>query len=255
MRGSKKLDARGVIYRITNTVNGKIYIGLTREIRLCERWAGHVQAAERGATAAISSAIRKYGRDAFAMEWIASPIDGADLGYLEALLIEQEQSHASAGRGYNLSSGGESAFTRTISAAGRKSLAKSRNRPDWIAANSARQLERMRSDEGKAHHALMIERARAASAKLSESRRAYALSAEGNAQIKAASRLGAESARRVKSHPIFIDGVRYDSIAEAARVLEMEASLIRYRLKSPGFPGWMKESHALNTLHNDGAAG
>ena len=55
------------IYKITNTLNGKMYIGQTNS-KLPRRFSGHVTAAKGGSTSLIHHAIRKYGKDAFKTE-------------------------------------------------------------------------------------------------------------------------------------------------------------------------------------------
>lgn len=56
-----------IIYRITNTVNGKFYIGQTiRELQ--DRWRHHCKDARRGSLTHFHRAIRKYGTDAFSIE-------------------------------------------------------------------------------------------------------------------------------------------------------------------------------------------
>ena len=53
-----------IIYRLTNTVNQKTYIGLTTQT-LERRWRAHVNSATRGSSCHLHNAIRKYGPDAF----------------------------------------------------------------------------------------------------------------------------------------------------------------------------------------------
>ena len=53
-----------IIYRLTNTINGKMYIGLTTK-SLEQRWRGHMSSATRGSRYHLHAAIRKYGQDAF----------------------------------------------------------------------------------------------------------------------------------------------------------------------------------------------
>ena len=53
-----------IIYKITNSINGKIYIGQTRQA-LKERFRQHCKAK----TGAISFSIKKYGKENFCSEW------------------------------------------------------------------------------------------------------------------------------------------------------------------------------------------
>lgn len=54
------------IYRITNKVNGKCYVGQTIQ-GLEKRWRGHCKASKHGTTY-LSNAIQKYGSESFAVE-------------------------------------------------------------------------------------------------------------------------------------------------------------------------------------------
>lgn len=55
------------IYKISNTKNGKFYIGMTTNLK--SRWAQHIREAKRGVRKSILySAIRKYGIKSFVLE-------------------------------------------------------------------------------------------------------------------------------------------------------------------------------------------
>ena len=56
----------GVIYKITNIVNGKFYIGQSADWR--SRWRQHKTAARRGNTQHLYMAMRKYGIENFSVE-------------------------------------------------------------------------------------------------------------------------------------------------------------------------------------------
>lgn len=93
----------GIIYCITNLVNGKRYIGQTT-MPLMHRWRSHC-----GATGckAMRSAIEKYGRDAFEVHQIDAAYSAEELDQKECLYIESfgTMEH---GKGYNLKTGGGS---------------------------------------------------------------------------------------------------------------------------------------------------
>lgn len=57
----------GIIYKITNKINGKIYIGQTR-MSLNKRWYYHLYNSNKKNNCVFSKAINKYGKDAFDME-------------------------------------------------------------------------------------------------------------------------------------------------------------------------------------------
>lgn len=62
---------RMLIYKVTNQVNGKIYIGITTRTLLL-RWNQHLRTAAKGSQYAIHRAIRKYGSNKFTIEQIDS---------------------------------------------------------------------------------------------------------------------------------------------------------------------------------------
>lgn len=253
---SKTLPNVGAVYRITNTENGAIYIGLTRQKRLCDRWAQHLQSAEKlRSTNKLANAIRKYGRGAFVMEHIASPLRTEWLGELESLLIQQHQS-TQRNAGYNLSLGGESHKLRRLSEEGKANLRIARNKPEAKARNSKAQKLLTQSDEWRAHQARMVDAARRAKDKLSESRKAYASSEQGRAQVVDAARKGAQANKLASGKALWADGVLYASVADAAAAHLIERAAVRWRVKSQRFDGWRwADDDKNNPAANDGAAG
>lgn len=61
----------GIVYKATNLINGRVYIGLTTTT-LERRWAVHCCEVRRGSKYLFHKAIRKYGEDSFSLEIIAS---------------------------------------------------------------------------------------------------------------------------------------------------------------------------------------
>lgn len=101
-----------IIYRITNAVNGKVYIGITGN--LSARWSAYRSAVKRHMASPsrrrgrqpIHAAMAKHGIGAFYIEPIASARTWEDGFALEAALIKQYRSMERA-FGYNATSGGE----------------------------------------------------------------------------------------------------------------------------------------------------
>jgi group I intron endonuclease len=91
------------LYRITNTVNDKIYIGQT--VQPEKRWNQHkTSAASDNPIMVISHAIKKYGNQAFEFEVIAGCKTWDDANETETLLVAQYDSLVP--NGYNVSLGG-----------------------------------------------------------------------------------------------------------------------------------------------------
>ena len=101
----------GYIYKVTNNINGKLYIGQTRW-NISDRWAGHKHdAMRRNYNTAFAKAIRKYGAENFKVE-VVEKIKENDLDLLNNKLNEREifyikQFHSlSHENGYNITKGG-----------------------------------------------------------------------------------------------------------------------------------------------------
>ena len=91
---------------ITNTKNGKSYIGITTRT-LSRRWYEHCFV-PNSCGQLLNKAINKYGKDAFIIEAIASARTLEDLKEVEKQLIEQHQTKVP--HGYNLTDGGDGVF-------------------------------------------------------------------------------------------------------------------------------------------------
>lgn len=96
------------LYRFTNLINGKKYIGQTTETSPTQRYYKHIwEAKHRGRPCLIARAIRKYGIDNLHWEIIAECKTIYDLNFLEEYLIKQED--CLVPNGYNVKPGGKNA--------------------------------------------------------------------------------------------------------------------------------------------------
>lgn len=95
-----------IVYKITNTVNGKVYIGKTIKFSFQERWVRHCAAARRGSHFHFHNAIRKYGADAFLVEVLYRAKTSEELSKMETFFIVLHQSHKPE-NGYNMTLGGD----------------------------------------------------------------------------------------------------------------------------------------------------
>lgn len=96
-----------IIYKITNKVNNKIYIGQT-VLSLNKRRNQHLVCEKE---TPLYNAIRKHGKDNFTFEVICTALNKSYLNELEAFFIKFYD--CMTPEGYNLTSGGDSAFSRS----------------------------------------------------------------------------------------------------------------------------------------------
>ena len=89
------------IYKITNTINTKLYIGLTSQT-LRRRFQQHIYA---GKKTGIGSAITKYGVDNFTITLVTEVVTRIEANNLEKALINTFGSEAPYG--YNIELGGD----------------------------------------------------------------------------------------------------------------------------------------------------
>ena len=95
----------GYIYKITNSINGRVYIGQTRR-NVRTRWREHIYYSYHQAKhyhAILHAAIRKYGKEAFEVS-IIEECENDRLNEREIYWIKQ---YNSIKEGYNISRGGD----------------------------------------------------------------------------------------------------------------------------------------------------
>lgn len=90
-----------IIYRVTNMVNGKQYIGQTTRT-LEQRWKEHCSNGSK--CTYLHNAIVKYGKENFKVEQIDIALDQEELDYKERQYINIY--HTLVPNGYNLDTGG-----------------------------------------------------------------------------------------------------------------------------------------------------
>ena len=94
----------GVIYAITNLINGKQYVGLTTT-SLEERWDRHLEQVSRKEASLIHKAITLFGEENFTLEQIAHASSIKELRVKERELIQTLNTLTP--NGYNVTLGGE----------------------------------------------------------------------------------------------------------------------------------------------------
>lgn len=92
-----------LIYKITNKINGKVYIGQTTKT-LQHRKQQHLQCVTNGLNRHLYNAMRKYGVENFEFEEVCHTNSKSELNYLEAKFITE---YDSVRNGYNMGYGGD----------------------------------------------------------------------------------------------------------------------------------------------------
>lgn len=124
-----------LIYKWTNKINGKIYIGLTTK-KLSHRTRMHINSSRAGLNTPLHNAIRKYSPAAFCVEVVE------ECSTMEQLIAAEQEYivkfNCLAPLGYNLRNGGENRVWHPESKAKASKSAKAR-----IARDGGRQLREL----------------------------------------------------------------------------------------------------------------
>ena len=140
------------IYKITNKVNGKMYIG--------QHITDDLDDGYMGSGKVIMLAVNKYGEEAFTKEWLEFAENAEDLNYLERMYVDEEW--LARPDTYNLVLGGKSTagagnpmYGRRHSKETRQKLADARrNKTPWnkgkVGSQVAWNKGRKMSEESKA---------------------------------------------------------------------------------------------------------
>lgn len=105
-----------VLYKATNRLNGKFYIGFTSR-RLANRWAEHIRHARyRVNKGSFYKAIRKYGPGVFDLTVLETVSTWRDATQREIALIAESRP------AYNSTAGGDGAAGHRVTAEGRRRM-------------------------------------------------------------------------------------------------------------------------------------
>lgn len=100
------------VYKITNKVNNKVYIGITSK-GLSARWKEHLYNAEHGCPFKLHNALRKYGKENFSIELIDFCNSWEELEEKERYYISEYKSLQDE-FGYNMTEGGDGTIGRYV---------------------------------------------------------------------------------------------------------------------------------------------
>ena len=108
----------GVIYVLTNLVNGKKYVGKTEKLRHEDRWGQHIKLAAGESQNYIHRAIHKYGTENFFAEVVQHCRTSATLSKAEIKWIKRLCTFGAGG--YNMTTGGEGVVGYKLTKLGKK---------------------------------------------------------------------------------------------------------------------------------------
>jgi hypothetical protein len=149
-----------IIYKITNQVNGKVYIGQTAKT-LERRKQGHIRDAMLGSGCAIHRAIRKYGIEKFRFETLFYCLSKEEMNQREIETIKAMCANGSGG--YNLTDGGKGANGHIVSDETREKMR--------IVMTGRKFSEERRAKAGKAH--IGLKRSDETKAKMSKAHKGH----------------------------------------------------------------------------------
>lgn len=171
-----------IIYRLTNTVNGKIYIGQT-SCGLDIRWRQHCYMTTFGSSYYIHNAIRKYGTDTFTREILEETTTE---------LVSDRETYwiAKLHPEYNMTSGGEGAKGISRSKETRNKISQSRKGIKFSEEHKAklRAAKRGKNHPNYGKHLSDETRAKISAAQVGENHHMYGKthSTETRAKVSAA---------------------------------------------------------------------
>lgn len=133
------------IYKITNMINNKVYIGQAQDIK--RRWKEHRFSSKQGSTV-LYLAMRKYGIENFSFE-IIEECSMEEMSEKEIFYIKQYNSyvHAENSNGYNMTLGGEGNRGFLVSMKTRKKISESK-KGIFPTEETRRKLSELRRGEG-----------------------------------------------------------------------------------------------------------
>ena len=132
-----------IIYKITNKINNKVYIGQTIKT-LEERWKQHLSAANNNDHKHLYQSINKYGKDNFIIEIIDQAKDIDDLNQKEKYWVDYYNS-LDPNIGYNNIEGG---ITNPMNYETIKEFHNKRMRSEEVKTKISNTMKKLRKEKG-----------------------------------------------------------------------------------------------------------
>jgi len=197
-----------IIYKVTNKVNGKIYIGKTKQ-PLSKRKAAHYERVKYNSVTNFHNALRFYPKDNFIWEIEIKCKDDIELNQYEMYFIKKYNTYKD---GYNMTEGGDGGFTYKVG--------------DEIYNRVKDKLGKWKNGNPGATKNAIEKRLKTFETvkwKAGELHGNYGHSHNKGILI---------GIKNPMAKPILIDGIEYETISKASITLSIPESTIRYRCKS-----------------------
>jgi group I intron endonuclease len=167
-----------IVYLVTNMIDGKTYVGLTR-FDVAKRWAEHKQKASCQTRSWLHRAIAKYGAENFSIAAVASCLS------LETAKAVERDVIKSLTPPYNQTGGGEFTVGRRLSAEAKAKIAAGqigrKHSVERVAANSA--SAKMRHANNAAFRATSLEALKRGRANVDAKKRIAAAASAAHARV------------------------------------------------------------------------
>jgi len=215
------------VYKITNIVNNKIYIGYTKN-KIDVRLRGHFKKAKIYRNHKFSNAILKYGQINFIIEPIFESFDKKEALEKEIFFIKE---YDSIKKGYNISTGGESGANGVT---GRK-LSDSHKEKLRLAninkkvSNETKELISKNHADVSGIKNPFFNKKHSNETKVKIANRKYSKGKEHHFYGKKIATSFKEGKEHPKSQTVIIDGIEYGSLTLAAKALGISRPTIKKR--------------------------
>ncbi len=245
------MESYGIIYKITNAMNGKSYIGQTTQ-KASKRWTAHKVLSAKPRWP-IHRAMFKHGVGNFSFEVIEHCSDRSSLDAAECRWIAEIGSRKPLG--YNVTEGGGGAKGYRFSDEARRKLG-DRMRGRYVGPEIGRKISASKtgykmkeetrlkmaaSRTGKSHPEEVRQ-------KIGASQKGRKLSPEQIEMIRSNSsgRRHSDEAKAKLSRPVVADGIDFGSLSDAAAALCVSITTIQRRIEK-GVPGYSSEKAQKKT--------
>lgn len=218
-----------IIYKATNLINNKAYIGQTTGI-LQKRKMQHLRTAKHNNCPYFHRAIKKYGNENFKWETLCECDNIKELDKMEMLFISYYNTFKN---GYNLDKGGHNSSGTYET---RRRLAKIKK------CKKHTDVHNQKISESRKGQRISEETKQ----KISESRKGQQLSEETKQRLLKMVKRGKDNPQ---STPVIINNEYFNSMGEAKRSLNLNTGTICTRIQN-NFPGYHYSKNVQLIVYN-----